>query len=725
MAAAIGKPAPRGPAGNQIHPVDGSELPWDYDLPGRGQLNYGGLNREPPDSAQGSGDPWSAKGRVAHSTCKSLKSLSRRRIVQNAQRANDQQKKPYQSPAVPKLDNVKNGGGFEAVKEDSFNRPERSPKNGKRGNNRGKKRNGLKNESDPKTGDINAQSKQNSAGDPLSPAAVPAHTPPSPVKTNVEDEQTSDRPHPLHRFNFPDALKSSWNKVVQGGVPLWGDPTNPTAARNADPNDSHNTHAKDSAGPWDSPRCSEHTFHSVADSAKATDTEFHSVAGHSVVGSEKVPNEEHESVEPRVNAGNAQQQEPDESVQSAENAQEVKTPQGKDISIESIDGTAHTELNTIDETQVSTIHQHISQDGNPVTSQKSGTILESPAASSDDSVEIIVSDEEAERNKDGGLTAAKQLCDWTGTWVPPPIDDSWLGRGRTEDKRKDKHAMSRAYAEKHALTTEAPEIVVDVQDPLFQSGHSLDATTKEPEFEEQRAWRRSASGQLWRSQEADKTTTDHIQQYCGSTLGIEQPDHLTPTVNGRGRNVAAKPDLQMLRRIPNYNVERVRLEHAEQVADIVNHHIRSADNVPWTLPWSLESTRNQIATAKAYRCPFLLVTRDPPHQASVLGWARFQAYQPSDPAYDYTVELDVWARVENQRQGIGSTLLQAVLAMVDDPKMMKLSKTGFSRPVKLILCHVAYTTKDQEFFWQKRWLEAHGFQECGNIPCLALKSGRS
>lgn len=139
------------------------------------------------------------------------------------------------------------------------------------------------------------------------------------------------------------------------------------------------------------------------------------------------------------------------------------------------------------------------------------------------------------------------------------------------------------------------------------------------------------------------------------------------------------------------------------ILDIFNHAILTTNAVWMEKPETLEE-RSMWFMARAMAKLPVLVARN--ENGDVLGYASYGPFNPR-AGYIHTVEHSVYVRAFNQKQGVGSALLEALIerARADGKRVMVAAIDGGN-------------------MGSRRLHLRHGFKDVGLLPNVGVKWGK-
>jgi len=141
---------------------------------------------------------------------------------------------------------------------------------------------------------------------------------------------------------------------------------------------------------------------------------------------------------------------------------------------------------------------------------------------------------------------------------------------------------------------------------------------------------------------------------------------------------------------------------ASAIAAIYAHHVRHGTASFDTVPRSLVETEGRIAECSARGWPFLVAEQD----GQVMGYAYATQFRDR-PAYGSTCENSIYVHPDRQRQGIGKSLLGALLKQAQAAGFRQMiAVIGGSEPASIAL-HARF-----------------GFQHAGRMQSVGRKFGR-
>lgn len=151
------------------------------------------------------------------------------------------------------------------------------------------------------------------------------------------------------------------------------------------------------------------------------------------------------------------------------------------------------------------------------------------------------------------------------------------------------------------------------------------------------------------------------------------------------------------------SVRDAREEDMAAVAEIYAHHVLNGLATFEEVPPSLAEMSRRRAAILDLNLPYLVAEID----GRVVGYSYATSYRPR-PAYRYTVENSIYIAPGQQRRGIGSALLDALIARCSaGPWRQMLAVIGDSDNAGSLAVH-----------------RRAGFQPVGTLSCVGFKFGR-
>ncbi|KAI9849137.1 MAG: hypothetical protein M1837_005367 [Sclerophora amabilis] len=120
----------------------------------------------------------------------------------------------------------------------------------------------------------------------------------------------------------------------------------------------------------------------------------------------------------------------------------------------------------------------------------------------------------------------------------------------------------------------------------------------------------------------------------------------------------------------------------------------------------------------------------------VVGYAFADDFGDRNNAYRYTVEIQVFTHSEYQRKGVGKTLMDKMMAVMDPGYCSRggyrfvcnpdgLWEFSGRRTISKVLCNIPYIPEDpSEKEWLKKWLEGWEFEEVGHLKEVGVRRGK-
>jgi phosphinothricin acetyltransferase len=143
--------------------------------------------------------------------------------------------------------------------------------------------------------------------------------------------------------------------------------------------------------------------------------------------------------------------------------------------------------------------------------------------------------------------------------------------------------------------------------------------------------------------------------------------------------------------------------HGQQILNIFNDAILNSTALYEYKPRTLETIDQWFAVKIAGGFPVIgLVDQG----GTLMGFASYGAFRPQ-PAYKYTVEHSVYVHSSFRGQGLGRTLLEAIIAASESNDR-----------------HALIGVIDAENHASRTLHESLGFQQVGALPQVAFKFGR-
>lgn len=187
---------------------------------------------------------------------------------------------------------------------------------------------------------------------------------------------------------------------------------------------------------------------------------------------------------------------------------------------------------------------------------------------------------------------------------------------------------------------------------------------------------------------------------------------------------AAPADLHACLAIYNHYVD------ASVVAGELQHHpagyfdFRFEDVNHLQLPWIVAVAQHKV------RKP----SPKPTSGDKIVGYALAEDHSDPGDAWRFTVEMQLFVHPDYLRLGIGRTLMDRLVCLLD-PKYS--SRGGYRfmeervdwgelpRAISKILCLIPYPSNNHtEIDWKKRWLSSWDFVEVGNLRQVGVKFGK-
>jgi len=362
-----------------------------------------------------------------------------------------------------------------------------------------------------------------------------------------------------------------------------------------------------------------------------------------------------------------------------------------------------------------------------------------------------------------GTPYQSPLVGWDGKFAPAPIGSDWTRRDRTEDPN-DKDAALRAWAEDLAADAADPSgTQIDVTSEEFQNGQGIAAGYEglEKPIDEIDHIAYPANEPFTRVR-GQKTTEDSIKENAARLEAMKK--EFNEDDGNKPRRLSKEERRRILRQMeeeerfmvyppnpyaPEANIFLRPVEDKDlpQISEIWNHYVKTSAAVAQMEPGDVRSWRDEMQESLSTSNPFIVAVlmdkdasrlyrdiRRRTHE-HIVGFARSADYGARSNAYRYTVELEVVVKMGHLRQGVGKTMLDRLLAVLDIGYSLKEGAPliipaddnlahwmgGGRRSIKTILFSILHEKDDQGLEWKKEWLKRNGFEATGTILKIGYK----
>lgn len=383
-------------------------------------------------------------------------------------------------------------------------------------------------------------------------------------------------------------------------------------------------------------------------------------------------------------------------------------------------------------------------------------------------------------------TEGHQLQDWSGSWAPPPID--WEGRAGFSNKDLRKHVGE--WCSTETAPASLPNGILVLQGQIVTGeiaprgwvpenvdGQPIDEWWKNRSNEPDPEWALSQEP-FWRhyaSPEIDileplsvleakiNPAENDLDQILGQTSQTSSNATMTKLQNMQNRRKARKECLWRLHAeaqelktneySPQANVylRPVEARDMQQITEIYNYYIRNTTCCPEGEPLTIESIQERCEDAVDRKLPFLVAVdrssksnrknnkrfgdRANTQGELVVGFSYADDFNDNHGMYRYTVELDTFVQPARLRQGVGRTLVDKMMSILDlkyEPRggyEFKCSDPSFgiggSRTVGNIVINIPYASDDKfRFEWLQSWLKQWEFEKVGEMSSIGRKNGK-
>ncbi|MCJ1454210.1 hypothetical protein MMC28_004561 [Mycoblastus sanguinarius] len=351
--------------------------------------------------------------------------------------------------------------------------------------------------------------------------------------------------------------------------------------------------------------------------------------------------------------------------------------------------------------------------------------------------------------------------DWEGKIAPPPLGNDWNQRAHYDPRSQERLSAIEAWREELAADPEAKSVKVDLENNGFQTGNGLAGDDRHVinsvnEADHEAIPNKDKFTQARRNQSAaDAIKAFEARRAAEGTPKKSYIEGLTKEERREYRRLLIEEErTRVITRSPyapsaNVYLRPAELQDMRQVMEIYNYYVSETSVAPELDPTDEIYWRDRWQEADDDKNPFIVAInmgQKPMHgcrniqrnkEETIVGFAVTSDYGVKQSVFLYTVELEMFVRVGNFREGIGRTMLDRMLAALD-PGYTILECAPFLcdyqpfrwvggdfRVAKSILVNVIHREGcENNLSWQKKWLNKNDFKHVGTLPKIGFKFGK-